>query len=234
MKPYYPEKDGITIYCGDAREVISQLPQPDSVITDPPFSDDTHTGARTRLGGAGETLDIATSIDFESMTADEIRDILSAANPARWIVATIDWRHVLPLSIEPPVGQRFVRFGVWVKPNGAPQFTGDRPGPGWEAVAMFHALGGRMKWNGGGTRAVWTHMVTHGFHKAQKPLSLIKEFVQLFTDRGELILDPFMGSGTTLRAAKDLGRRAIGIELSEEYCEIAARRLDQKVLAFTD
>jgi site-specific DNA-methyltransferase (adenine-specific) len=64
----------------------------------------------------------------------------------------------------------------------------------------------------------------------EKPIELMRELVSLFTDPGELILDPFMGSGTTLRAAKDLGRRAIGIELEEKYCEIAVQRLAQEVL----
>lgn len=67
-------------------------------------------------------------------------------------------------------------------------------------------------------------------HPTQKPLPLMRELVSLFTDPGETILDPFMGSGTTLRAAKDLGRKAIGIELEEKWCEVAARRLAQGVL----
>lgn len=90
-----------------------------------------------------------------------------------------------------------------------------------------------MKWSGGGRRAVWRENVVRGAHKTEKPLRLLVELVRLFTDPRETILDPFMGSGTTLRAAKDLGRKAIGIEIEERYCEIAARRLEQEVLALT-
>ena len=67
------------------------------------------------------------------------------------------------------------------------------------------------------------------FHPCQKPVALMRWCLS-FCDG--TILDPFMGSGTTLRAAKDLGRQAIGIEIEEKYCEIAANRLRQKVLAF--
>lgn len=67
-------------------------------------------------------------------------------------------------------------------------------------------------------------------HPTQKPLPLMRELVSLFTAEGQTVLDPFMGSGTTLRAAKDLGRKAIGIEIEEKYCQIAAERLRQEVL----
>jgi site-specific DNA-methyltransferase (adenine-specific) len=66
-----------------------------------------------------------------------------------------------------------------------------------------------------------------------KPLAVVSKMVRLGSQEGETILDPFMGSGTTLRAAKDLGRKAIGIEIEERYCEIAARRFAQEVLALT-
>jgi DNA modification methylase len=68
-------------------------------------------------------------------------------------------------------------------------------------------------------------------HPTQKPLELMRWCVEHYSKPHDTILDPFMGSGTTLRAAKDLGRQAIGIEIEEKYCEIAARRLSQEVLA---
>ena len=71
-----------------------------------------------------------------------------------------------------------------------------------------------------------------GCHRTQKPLSLVKQLAAAFTNQGDMILDPFMGSGTTLRAAKDLGRKAIGIEIEEKYCEIAAKRMAQEVFDF--
>jgi len=67
-------------------------------------------------------------------------------------------------------------------------------------------------------------------HPATFPIELPKECILTSTKAGETVLDPFMGSGTTLRAAKDLGRRAIGIEIEERYCEIAAKRMAQGVL----
>jgi site-specific DNA-methyltransferase (adenine-specific) len=71
----------------------------------------------------------------------------------------------------------------------------------------------------------------HCGHPAQFPIHLPDWFIRAGSVAGDTILDPFMGSGTTLRAAKDLGRKAIGIDIEEKYCEIAARRLQQEVLS---
>jgi site-specific DNA-methyltransferase (adenine-specific) len=72
------------------------------------------------------------------------------------------------------------------------------------------------------------HSLDSGDHPSPKPLALYRWLIERVA--GHTILDPFMGSGTSLRAAKDLGRKAIGIEIEERYCEIAARRMAQLVL----
>ena len=225
-EPYYRD-EAVTLYHADCRDVLPLLApgSVDLVLTDPPYAPACHAGART--GDQDTAL-----VDFAPITDADLRLVLDECGRVvrRWVVATMDWRHICELERRPPAGLRFVRFGVWVKPNGAPQFTGDRPGPGWEGLAFLHREGGRMRWNGGGRSSVFIEPKVETKHPTGKPERLIRQFTALFSDPGELILDPFAGSGTTLRAAKDLGRRAIGIEIEERYCEIAARRLAQSVL----
>ena len=218
IKPYY-ESDGITIYNGDCRDVIPHLGQVDHVITDPPYSEVTHEGARTSIDKK--------LVDFASVTAEELRDIFSSIAQTRWVVAFMDWRHVAAFEANPPKGLAFIRFGIWHKPNGAPQFTGDRPGTGWEAIAIMHRDGQKLRWNGGGHHAVYSYNKVNGQHPTAKPERLVGQLVEQFTEPGEMVLDPFMGSGTTLVAAKMLGRRAIGIEREERYCAVAKARLAQ-------
>jgi site-specific DNA-methyltransferase (adenine-specific) len=221
MNCYYDE-GGIQIYHGRCEDVLLSLAV-DVTITDPPYAERTHVGARS-----GNAVD-EKLIHFDSITDEALvaiaRQLVGVTK--RWVLMTCDWQHAVRLE---ECGD-LVRLGVWIKPNGAPQFTGDRPGTGWEAVALLHR-GGRKEWNGGGHHAVWHCPIVQGQHPTEKPLALVKQWVSLFSQPGELILDPFMGSGTTLRAAKDLGRRAIGVEIEERYCEIAAKRLSQQVLDF--
>jgi site-specific DNA-methyltransferase (adenine-specific) len=222
--PYY-EADGITILHGDCRDLLPIGARPDVVLSDPPYAAQTHEGART--GDGSRAL-----VDFAAVDVDLLRTVFALAAPHRWCVATMDWRHIADLERLPPTGLRFVRFGIWVKPNGAPQFTGDRPATGWEGVGILHAESAPMAWNGGGHHAVWRVNKENSAHPTGKPLALVERLCSLFSNPGELVLDPFMGSGTTLVAAKNLGRRAIGIEIEERYCEIAAKRLSQQVLDF--
>lgn len=88
-----------------------------------------------------------------------------------------------------------------------------------------------MRWGGGTLPGFFqAHPPPEREHVTQKPLGVLRELLRIVPEGG-LVLDPFMGSGTTLRAAKDLGLRAVGVELEERYCAVAARRLGQEVLA---
>lgn len=230
MNPCYCD-DAVTLYAADCAAVVASLPDDcaDICITDPPYSSTTHEGART--GDAATSL-----VHFSATDIDALRAQFHALARVtkRWVISFMDWKHAARLEESPPAGLRFVRAGVWIKDGAAPQFTGDRPAMGWEAIAIMHRDSGRMRWNGGGHRAVWTHAIERGLHPTQKPLPLCAQLIRLFSDPGDVVLDPFCGSGTVLRAAKDTGRMAIGVEIDEAMCAVAAGRMRQQVLPGMD
>jgi site-specific DNA-methyltransferase (adenine-specific) len=219
-KPYY-EHAGITIYHADCRDILPHLPKVDLVLTDPPYSDQVHKGARTRNSNNPKAL-----VDFDSISLDDIRAVIEKLPLDGWFVATMAREHTFSCETDPPTGFEFMQFGVWVKPNSAPQFTGDKPATGWESVCIMR--NNKRPWDGGGKRAVWQFNTEQSGHPTSKPVKLFTSFIQQFG--GDTILDPFMGSGTTLVAAKLQGKRAIGIEREEKYCEIAVQRLGQDSL----
>ncbi len=209
---------------GDCLDVLRTM-EPgsvDAVVTDPPYGAKTHAGARTTRPGV--RLTTAKLVHVDSLSDDAFlamaEECVRVAR--RWVVMTVDWRHAAAAERSRlPV----IRTGVWVKPNAAPQFSGDRPGTGWEAVLILHRPG-RKRWNGGGHHAVWTHKIERGTgHPTQKPLGLVKEWLRLFTDDGETVLDPYMGSGTTGVACAQTGRRFVGVEIDPIYFAIAERRI---------
>lgn len=228
MKPYY-EHAGITIYHGDCRAILPQLPKVDLVLTDPPFSEYTHANAKSnRDVGHGNK-----AIDFKAIDFKALQEIFKGCGSIcdKWLISFLDWRHISAFEQACPNPWEFVRFGVWVKTNPMPQISADRPANGWDGIMYLHSVSTRKFWKGGGNHGNWIgSVITDGLHPTQKPMALIHSMINRFTDPSDMILDLFLGSGTTLRAAKDLGRRAIGIEIEEKYCEIAARRLQQEVL----
>jgi len=213
--------EGVTLYLGDCREILPTLGKVDAVVTDPPYGDVTHKGARSM-----KSLDKST-IDFTAITSADLADLSRrfCALAERWVIMTCEWQHAANLEA---AGVPLVRLGVWIKPNGAPQFTGDRPGTGWEAIAILHREG-KKRWNGGGHHAVWNCPIEQGEHPTQKPLRLISQWLELFTDSGETVLDPFMGSGTTGVAAVSLNRKFIGIEIEPKYFDIACKRIAKEL-----
>ena len=217
--------DTWTMHLGDCLEGMRALADKsvDVVITDPPYSEHTHGGFHLERYDGGPSR--AAGPGFEHLTAFPAADIARIAR--RWALVFCDTRHVEQICVDlEAAAWRIARVAAWVKPNGAPQFSGDRPAQGYEPIICAHAPG-KMQWNGGGKRGVWSCDVemTDRSHPTQKPLVLMRELVSLFSDPGELVLDPFAGSGSTGVACRQLGRRFLGWELNKTYWEIACRRL---------
>jgi DNA modification methylase len=217
LKPYYSER-GITIYHGDCREILPGLEPVDLVLTDPPYELvaaggglGKKRGYEQSLSGLTNGFDISLLAPFHSWMcfcakAQLVDLLLLAAHGKRWMLLT------------------------WNKPDPTPLMNGNYLPDTEYIVHQFTKLYGEYN-----DRSRFTVMPggEKEFHPTGKPLSLIAKLIRVGSDEGALICDPFMGSGTTLRAAKDLGRRAIGIEIEEKYCEIAAKRLSQEVLDFS-
>ena len=222
IKPYYSEP-GIEIYHGDCRDILPHLPKVDLVLTDPPYDIFTHRGAMTKDGSSF------------GVSFSEMRDIpglvgLLLDRCDKWSIVFCSLEMLGSYQAVRP--ENYVRGGVWDRIINAPQLSGDRPAQGAEGIAILNGRTGRMRWNGGGSAAIWRAEVERGrkLHPTQKPLNLFTDLIGKFSQEGETVLDPYMGSGTTLVAARQLSRRAIGIEIEKKYCDIAIDRLRQEVL----
>lgn len=232
--PYYEDR-WVTLYHANCLDVLPMFEANsiDLVLTDPPYEAEAHTLGRRQRAGRGVA---ERPIPFAAISEDvrQRSAALIAKLARRWVLtfcqveAAMTWRAAYEAA-----GLEYKRACVWIKPDGAPQFTGDRPGMGYETIVALHPPG-RSRWNGGGQHGVFTFPTDQRGdplrHPTQKPLRLMRSLIALFSDPGELILDAFAGAGTTLIAAKAIGRRAIGIELDERYCDIAAQRLCQDVM----
>ena len=247
-KPYYSD-EAVTLYHGRCEDVLPTLGEVAHVITDPPYSEHVHGAARSsRMQSANDRggkygSDVRRNVDlgFDHLTP-ELREFCAAqfARLARrWVLvfSDVESGHLWQRDLEGS-GLDYVRTGAWVKVGSTPQFSGDRPATGHESIVICHPKG-RKRWNGGGKHALWSVPIVlnrgkaeERVHTTQKPDALMRALVDQFTDPGEVVLDPFAGSGTTLVAAHYLGRRAIGVEQRERYCEETAKRLAQDVLAF--
>jgi site-specific DNA-methyltransferase (adenine-specific) len=221
MKPYY-EHGGMTIYHGDCREIIAGL-RFDAVLTDPPYG--VNGGQNTRT---------ATERGFRkndyTLFSDSQDYVESVAVPVVRMLVDSGCRVVLT------PGNRCVTLYPAPDSFGAvyqPASVGLQPWGRADAQPILYY--GRSPYGGTalpGQRCsyVVTEAADTNGHPCPKPLGFWSQLVDAISLSGETVLDPFMGSGTTMVAAKNLGRKAIGIEIEERYCEIAAKRLAQEVL----
>jgi site-specific DNA-methyltransferase (adenine-specific) len=213
VKPYYQD-DAVTIYHGDCREILPDI-EADVLVTDPPYG----TAARLTRGRTAGRWKGATVANDHSV---EARDSMLSMWVARPAIVFGSWKQPRPSG--------FRAVLVWDKGNhvGSGDLAFPWKASSWEEIYVLgegftgSRTAGVLRFN-----AISPNFVKRD-HPTEKPIRLMRELVSK-CPKGT-VLDPFMGSGTTLRAAKDLGRKAIGIELEERYCEIAAQRCAQDVL----
>jgi site-specific DNA-methyltransferase (adenine-specific) len=217
VKPYY-EAGSITIYHGDCRDILPAL-RPDLILTDPPYNVNLgkqHHSKRNALGGyANET---------DQLLASEYQQLIDA------VVAVEAVKIVTPGVVNQRLWPPPLWTLAWIKANGitrTPLTRGTKMCHNcWEPILIYGKLDRPPNFDTL-SHAVSMQREAEG-HPCPKPYALFQRLLN-FTD-AQVVVDPFMGSGTTLREAKDLGRCAIGIETEEAYCEIAAQRLAQEVL----
>jgi len=241
VTPYYQD-DHVTIYHGDCREITEWL-SADVMVTDPPYGETSLDWDSWPVGWPGLSTAARQLWCFGSM-----RMFLERSGE----FATAGWHFAQDVVWEKHNGSSFHadRFrrvhehathwyrGPWgdldltvqTTPDATPRTVRRKARP----AHTGHIDASSYASNDGGPRMMRSVMQVrseHGRaeHPTQKPVGIVTPL--LAYTGGVLVADPFMGSGTTLRAAKDLGRKAIGIEVEERYCEIAARRMGQEVLA---
>lgn len=222
MKPYY-EDDACTIYHGDAWEVVPLLTA-DALVTDPPYG--VGLGQTSGRGRRKRGLLRDAYLTYEDTYENYLNEVVP-------LVRIIIDKYVQRGAVF--VGPHFQDMpkadalgGVYC-PSGA-----GRHSWGFKTFLPVLLYGTAPNLNRGAvtpTTLKSTAKADGSLHPCPKPLEWMSWLITLTSSPSCTVLDPFMGSGTTLRAAKDLGRKAVGIEIEERYCEIAARRLGQEVLA---
>lgn len=212
--PYY-ESGGITIYHGEAAQIIPYLKPVDLLLTDPPYGIGEAAGKNKSRGKLAVAQDFGNQ-DWDNRPIEPWLIDMARAKATWSIIFGGNYYAFPPTSC----------WLVWDKDNGASDFADCEL-----AWTNLRKAVRRLKWR-------WAGMLQeHGgrhkeprWHPTQKPLEVMKWALSHAPEDVKTVLDPFMGSGTSLLAAKELGRCAIGIEREERYCEAAVKRLAQENL----
>lgn len=246
MNPYYSD-DQVQLFVGDCREVLPALDvTADLIIADPPFEETEQAWDRWPDGW----LDVAATVTSSLWCFGSMRMFFEHLTDfATWKPSQdVIWEKTCGTSMRT---DRFGRIhesvihwyrGRWSDLYVAPQREkhygpdkGTKRNPGSRMGHWGHVRPGDVLNHDDGTRLVRSvlrapNLRGRGIHPTEKPVGILQPLIEYACPPGGLVVDPFAGSGSTLEAARLTGRRAIGIEISEEYCNRAAERLSQAVL----
>jgi len=241
--PYY-EDDAVTIYHGDCREILPELPRVDAVITSPPYNTLDPTASASglhaeRISGRNAFLDKQGGYpdqrpedEYQMWQRDCLKSFLDHASCA-WINHKTRYRNGFAIHPTAIYGNDNIYAEVVWNRGVSMALNCRRFSPSHEYWTCY---GRPDVWNNSVNKmlSVWNIRPSRDAndHPCPCPIEIVRPIVSACVGDGGCT-DPFMGSGTTLRAAKDLGRKAIGIELDERYCEIAAKRMAQEVFDFS-
>ena len=217
VEPYFQD-DAVTIYHGDCRDILPRLAEKISlVLTDPPYGFNRfETDKKNYLEVVGPALQqtwLLLSEGGSMFVFSGTGEVVNLANAINQPLKRLLWLYK-PADVTFPLhGWLLTSEAIlWFMKKGAPCNLLERKP--YRHDCYLHYTVGQEGVEG---------------HPTVKPISVCGDIVSRCPMDG-IVLDPFMGSGTTLRAAKDLGRKAIGIEIEEKYCEVAAKRMSQSIL----
>lgn len=218
-----------TLYLGDSLEILPALAV-DHVIGDPPYEDELHKAMGRIRRTDGQQMAQTLGFDGVNAARADIAKVCCQASTGWVILFTLAegvraWRDDLQA-----IGAKWDTTCFWVKPDAMPRFNGQGPARGAECFVTCWAGKGYRRWNSGGKRGVYTHCVNtgrQGEHPTEKPVPLMMELVGDFTRAGEVVCDPFMGSGSTGVACTNMSRAFIGIEQNERWFDLSCKRIEQ-------
>lgn len=222
--------EGVTLFCQDFR--LCEIGHVDHIISDPPYEDELHKAiGRIRRNDGREMIESLGFVGVNDLRSEYSQMCVKVSNG--WVIlftlaeGVRAWRDDLQAA-----GAKWDTTLAWIKPDSAPRFNGQGAARGFECAITAWCGTGYRSWNGGGKRGVYTHCVNsnrHGVHPTEKPISLMMEIISDFTMPGQIIFDPFMGSGTTALACIRLGRKFIGCEINPVFYAVAKERIAQEL-----
>jgi len=210
----------------DCLKGLSELPDDsiDLIIADPPY------GISKELNCKGQRLGTTAKLDFNYGEWDVFNKewFETAIKKTNGWIMTFCAKKDVGFFIDDLEKNKFVGIDVvvWQKPDPLPLNAKTRFLNAWEAIVVGKKSGGT--WNSNYEHNIIKYQAPKGksrIHPTQKPLSLLKKLIELSTNKGDLVLDPFMGSGTTAVACIELDRKYIGFEKSKKYCKMAEKRI---------